>query len=87
MSDKNEVVSEALVAEEKLKSQWYILTLEGDLVTLDEFDFKGHKNLQTFSGYEVDKDRSVTKEPPHVALMKSLELVDYEPASDPGNMR
>ena len=51
MSDKNEVVSEALVAEEKLKSQWYILTLEGDLVTLDEFDFKGHKNLQTFSGY------------------------------------
>ncbi|MEE8355255.1 MAG: threonine--tRNA ligase [Candidatus Bathyarchaeia archaeon] len=87
MSDKNEVVSEALVAEEKLKSQWFILTLEGDLVTLDEFDFKGHKNLQTFSGYEVDKDRSVTKEPPHVALMRSLELVDYEPASDPGNMR
>jgi len=87
MSDKNEVVSEALVAEEKLKSQWYILNLEGDLVTLDEFDFKGHKNLQTFSGYEVDKDRSVTKEPPHVALMRSLELVDYEPASDPGNMR
>ena len=87
MSEKNEVVSEALKAEEKLKSQWYILTLEGDLVTLDEFDFKGHKNLQTFSGYEVDKDRTVTKEPPHVALMKSLELVDYEPASDPGNMR
>lgn len=87
MSEKNEVVSEALVAEEKLKSQWYILNLEGDLVTLDEFDFKGHKNLQTFSGYEVDKDRSVTKEPPHVALMRSLELVDYEPASDPGNMR
>jgi threonyl-tRNA synthetase len=87
MSEKNEVVSEALKAEEKLKSQWYILTLEGDLVTLDEFDFKGHKNLQRFSGYEVDKDRSVTQEPPHVALMKSLELVDYEPASDPGNMR
>lgn len=87
MSEKNEVVSEALKAEEKLKSQWYILNLEGDLVTLDEFDFKGHKNLQTFSGYEVDKDRSVTKEPPHVALMRSLELVDYEPASDPGNMR
>ena len=88
MSEKKvEVVSEALKAEEKLKSQWYILTLEGDLVTLDEFDFKGHKNLQRFSGYEVDKDRTVTQEPPHVSLMKSLELVDYEPASDPGNMR
>jgi threonyl-tRNA synthetase len=85
--EKVEVVSEALKSEEKLKSQWHILTLEGDLVTLDEFDFKGHKNLQTFSGYEVEKDRSVTKEPPHVGLMKSLELVDYEPASDPGNMR
>ncbi|MDP7206975.1 MAG: threonine--tRNA ligase [Candidatus Bathyarchaeota archaeon] len=87
MSEKQEVVSEALKAEESLKSQWHILTLEGDLVTLDEFDFKGHKNLQTFSGYEVDKDRSVTQDPPHVGLMKSLELVDYEPASDPGNMR
>jgi threonyl-tRNA synthetase len=84
---KKEVISEALKAEEKLKSQWYILNLEGDLVTLDEFDFKGHKNLQTFSGYEVDKERAVTQEPPHVGLMKSLELVDYEPASDPGNMR
>ena len=88
MSEKKvEVVSEALKSEEKLKSQWFILTLEGDLVTLDEFDFKGHKNLQTFSGYEVEKDRSVTQEPPHVSLMRSLELVDYEPASDPGNMR
>jgi threonyl-tRNA synthetase len=88
MSEKKvEVVSEAIKSEEKLKSQWYILTLEGDLVTLDEFDFKGHKNLQTFSGYEVEKDRAVTQEPPHVSLMRSLELVDYEPASDPGNMR
>ena len=88
MSEKKaEVVSEAIKSEEKLKSQWFILTLEGDLVTLDEFDFKGHKNLQTFSGYEVEKDRSVAQEPPHVSLMRSLELVDYEPASDPGNMR
>ena len=88
MSEKKvEVVSEAIKSEEKLKSQWFILTLEGDLVTLDEFDFKGHKNLQTFSGYEVEKDRTVTQEPPHVSLMRSLELVDYEPASDPGNMR
>jgi threonyl-tRNA synthetase len=88
MSDKKqEVVSEALKAEEQLKSQWYILNLEGDLVTLDEFDFKGHDGLRTYSGYEVEKDRTVSQEPPHVGLMKSLELVDYEPASDPGNFR
>ncbi len=87
MSEKKELISEALVAEEKLKSQWYILNLEGNLVTLDDFDFKDHENLKIFSGYEVEKDRAVTQEPPHVGLMKSLELVDYEPASDPGNMR
>jgi threonyl-tRNA synthetase len=88
MSDKKEeVVSEALKAEEKMRSVWYILDLEGDLVPLDEFDFTGHENLRIFSGYEVEKDRSVDREPPHVTLMRSLELVDYEPASDPGNMR
>ncbi|MBA7612500.1 hypothetical protein ES703_19736 [subsurface metagenome] len=88
MSDKKEeVVSEALKAEEELRSSWHILTLEGDLVPVDEFNYKGYKGLQTFSGYEVDKDRTVNQVPPHVTLMKSLELVDYEPASDPGNMR
>jgi threonyl-tRNA synthetase len=84
---KEEVISEALRAEETLRSKWYILNLEGELVPLEEFDFKGHENLRTYSGYEVEKDRTVTKEPPHVSLMRSLELVDYEPASDPGNMR
>ncbi len=84
---KEEVVSEALKAEETLKSMWYILNLDGEIVPLDQFDFKGHKNLQTYSGYEVEKDRTVRQEPPHVSLMRSLELVDYEPASDPGNFR
>jgi len=84
---KDEVVSEALKAEEKITSNWYILDLEGNLLPLDEFNFKGYRNLRKFSGYEVDKDRTVNQEPPHVTLMKSLELVDYEPASDPGNMR
>ncbi len=84
---KEEVVSEALKAEERLRSNWYVLDLEGKLVPMEEFDFKGHENLRVFSGYEVDKDRTVQQEPPHVTLMKRLELVDYEPASDPGNMR
>jgi threonyl-tRNA synthetase len=84
---KEEVVSEALKAEETLSSMWYILDLDGEIVPLDEFDFKGHGNLKTYSGYEVEKDRTVRQEPPHVGLMRSLELVDYEPASDPGNFR
>jgi threonyl-tRNA synthetase len=84
---KEEVVSEALKAEEKLRSYWYILDTDGKLWEFDDFDFKGHENLRKFSGYEYQKDRSVTQASPHVELMRSLELVDYEPASDPGNFR
>ena len=84
---KEEVVSAALKAEEKLKSQWWILDTEGELHKIEEFNFKGRDNLRKFAGYEVDKDRTVHQEPPHVTMMKALELVDYEPASDPGNMR
>ena len=84
---EEEVVSEALKAEEKLRSHWYILDTDGKLWEFDEFNFQGHDNLRKFSGYEYEKDRSVTQTPPHVDLMRSLELVDYEPASDPGNFR
>lgn len=85
--DEKEVVSEALKAEERLSSQWYILDLDGELKTFDEFDFTGHRKLQIFAGYESEKVRGAEMEPPHVQLMRSLELVDYEPASDPGNLR
>ena len=85
--NKQEVISEALKNEDKLRSQWYILDLEGKFNKIEEFDFKGFDNLRKFAGYEVNKDRTVHSEPPHVTMMKALELVDYEPASDPGNMR
>ncbi len=84
---KKEVVSEALKAEEKLRSYWYILDTDGKLWEFDEFDFTEHEKLRIFSGYEYEKDRTTTQTPPHVDLMRSLELVDYEPASDPGNFR
>ena len=84
---EKEVVSEALKAEEKLRSYWYILDTDGKLWEFDDFDFTGYDNLRKFSGYEYHKDRTVTQTPPHVELMRKLELVDYEPASDPGNFR
>ena len=87
MSEENQFVSEALKAEESLRSHWYILNLEGNLVPVADFNFTGHDNLRKFSGYETDKKREAEREPPHVDLMRRLELVDYEPASDPGNMR
>jgi len=85
--EKEEAVSEALRAEERLRSQWYILDLDGNLKRLEDFDFTGHEKLRKFASYEVEKKREAEREPPHVTLMRSLELVDYEPASDPGNMR
>lgn len=84
---KEEVVSEALKAEEKAVSHWRILTPGGELVKPDEFDFTGYENLQKFVNYEISKSRSVDAVPPHVELMRRLELVDYEPGSDSGNMR
>lgn len=84
---KKERVSEALKAEEKLKSSWYILQPSGKMVPVEKFDFAKHKNLEKLARYEIAKMRASQEMPPHISLMKKLELVDYEPASDPGNLR
>lgn len=84
---KEEKVSEALKAEEKMKSHWYILKPDGKMVSVDKFDFTGRQNLEKFAKYEIAKVRASQEMPPHIPLMKRLELVDYEPASDPGNLR
>jgi threonyl-tRNA synthetase len=89
-----EVVSDAVKAEEKARSYWYVLDEEGELspVTFENgklsgFNFKPFPGLREFTQYEIAKSRVSKKEPPHVALMQRQELVDYEPASDPGNFR
>jgi threonyl-tRNA synthetase len=84
---EEEPVSAALKAEDRMKSFWHILLPDGSLVPVEEFKFKGHVNLQKFSQYEIKKARAVTVMPPHVPLMKRLEIADYEPGSDPGNLR
>lgn len=87
IKEKEEVVSEALKSEAKATSYWHILTPDGELLKPDEFDFTGHDNLKKFVNYEIHKSRAVDKIPPHVELMRRLELADYEPGSDSGNMR
>ncbi|MEM2968339.1 MAG: threonine--tRNA ligase [Candidatus Bathyarchaeia archaeon] len=82
-----EKVSEALKAEEKLKSYWHILKPNGELTPIEDFDFKGHVNLEKFAKYEISKVRASQQMPPHVPLMKRLEIADYEQGSDPGNVR
>jgi threonyl-tRNA synthetase len=84
---EEEPVSAALKAEDKMQSFWHIIQPDGSLVPIEEFKFKGHVNLQKFSQYEIKKARAVTVMPPHVTLMKRLEIADYEPGSDPGNIR
>ena len=84
---EKEIVSAALKAEDTLRSHWFVIDLEGNLTPVDQFDFSGHEKLQKLKNYETAKVRAVQQVPPHVSLMKKLGLVDYEPASDPGNMR
>jgi len=84
---EEEKVSEAVKAEEKLKSTWYILQPNGKMVPVEEFDFAKHENLGKFARYEISKVRAVQQMPPHVPLMKRLEIADHEPGSDPGNFR
>jgi threonyl-tRNA synthetase len=85
--EKEEKVSEAVKAEEKLESFWYILQPNGKMTPVKEFSFKGNENLQRLAKYEMAKVRASQQMPPHVPLMKRLEIADYELGSDPGNIR
>lgn len=85
--EKEEKVSEAVKAEEKLQSFWYILEPDGKMTPVADYKFKGHEKLDKFSKYEISKVRASQQMPPHVPLMKRLEIADYEPGSDPGNIR
>jgi len=84
---EEEKVSEAAKAEEKLKSFWYVLEPNGKMVPVEDYNFKGHENLERFAKYEISKVRASQQMPPHVPLMKRLEIADYELGSDPGNIR
>lgn len=80
--------SEALKKEKKLVSTWYVLTPDDQLVKADEFDFSPYPELAAFNKHERFGTRAAGQEmPPHVKLMREMELVDYEPGSDPGNFR
>ena len=83
----SEQVSIALESEQKIKSFWHILSPDGKMTKLSNFDFKNHQNLEVLAKYETAKKRSVDEPPAHVSLMKKLAIADYEPASDSGNMR
>ncbi len=77
----------ALKSEQVLKSTWYVQTVEGNLVPMDEYTFEKNSSFSKLADYELSKKRTVVEVPPHVKLMKRLAIADYEPSSDGGNMR
>lgn len=84
---KKEEVSQAIKAEEKLESVWYVLEPNGEMIPIDDYNFNDRANLLKFSKYEISKVRASQQMPPHVTLMKRLEIADYEEGSDPGHIR
>jgi len=87
LKDDNEITSDALKGESKIRSYWKILSTDGTMTNIGDFDFSKHKKLEVLAKYESAKIRKVDQPPPHVALMKKMGIADYEPASDSGNMR
>ncbi len=92
--EKGEVTSKALLSEESMESGWAILDTRGTLHELtvkgdkvEGYDFKDCKNLLPLVVYEAGEKKKGKMESPHIGLMRKHELVDYEPGSDPGNLR
>jgi threonyl-tRNA synthetase len=79
--------SHALAAERQLRSEWRIYQPDGSYVLADEFDLGSHQGLKDLLAYEREGSRVAEDAPPHIKLMREQELVDYEPASDTGNLR
>lgn len=77
----------ALVAEEKSTSEFFIMDPSGKMTPVKEFNYAKYKELELYVNYETAKDRTAQEPPPHIELMRQLELVDYEPGSDAGNFR
>ncbi len=86
-SKDDEITSDALKGESTIRSYWKIMSPDGTMANIGDFDFSTHKKLEVLAKYESAKQRQVDEPPPHVALMKKLAIADYEPASDSGNMR
>ncbi|HJJ23245.1 MAG TPA: threonine--tRNA ligase [Nitrosopumilus sp.] len=86
-SKDTELTSEALKGESKIRSYWKIMSPDGVMSNITDFDFSNYKKLEILAKYESAKVRHVDEPPPHVALMKKMAIADYEPASDSGNLR
>jgi threonyl-tRNA synthetase len=83
----DEDASAAIEAEKELKSDWRVLYPDGSDVPAHECSFDGQECFRQMYDYEISGTRISDEPPAHIELMRRHELVDYEPASDPGNFR
>jgi threonyl-tRNA synthetase len=79
--------TQALRAEKTLESEWMIITPDRKQVPTEDFSFSARPNLERLFRYEKSGTRVSDQAPPHIELMRRMELVDYEPGADPGNFR
>ena len=79
--------SKALAAERTLRSEWRVYQPDGSYALAENFDFNTSVGLTDLFAYEREGTRVAEDAPPHIKLMREHELVDYEPASDSGNLR
>lgn len=86
-SKKDKAESKAIKAEEEAKHEFYVLLPDESLIKREEYRFQKKSSFKKFFEYETQKRRASDSPPAHVALMQRLEMVDYEPASDSGNLR
>jgi threonyl-tRNA synthetase len=77
---------------EKISSEYFILTPEGEEHPLDMEDIDSAKILDKYPSLQQfilseEVGRTKGEEPPSIKAMQRLELVDYEEASDRGHFR
>lgn len=75
------------MSDKERKSNWLVILPSGEICTADEFTPVADSDFRTFYQYESAGNRDVSEPPAHVKMMQNLDLVDYEPAADPGNFR
>jgi threonyl-tRNA synthetase len=69
------------------KSEWLIISPDSSIIKASSFSWSGYDDLKDFYIYESSGSRKIKQAPAHVKMMQKLELVNYEPAADPGNFR
>ncbi|MDD5502193.1 MAG: threonine--tRNA ligase [Candidatus Thermoplasmatota archaeon] len=92
-SAEKKVTREDVVA--NITSDFYVLTQDAREYSIDLEKLKKEKDLSEFEQFPElrafmaaeELGASAGKEPPSIDAMRRLELIDYEPASDPGHFR